>query len=677
MDSGTQRPGRARPAQRAEPRSVATVLRVAVVGAVALVALVAVGAVVALGATSDGIDEVTQSIEPTLDANAALLQTMTDAESGERGFIATGDERFLEAYDDALADLPDLDQALRAAAVDDAELDQLLDAQEDARNVWIEEFAEEVIATARDDRVAASRRAATGEGRRRFIALRIANDAVEAHLVGERTAALDRIDRTERRVRMATLGTIGMGVVAAFALAAFGHRQVVEPLDELNRALERIRDGDHEIVVARRGPRELRALADAVDEVARAAGTAAVEAGHREAHHRRTNRLSGAVRATLDTDEICRIAAREVCELLDAAAVDVVLDAVTPARRVRWPDPLTEEHGWAAGLEPALVRDLEEAGVVHEVGDTDAPAWAASAVLLGDRRVGAIVVADASARAWDSYDLQLLQVAGREVGAAIEHARLLEEEREVVADLHALDAARSEFVSSVSHELRTPLASIIGYTEMLLDGDAGEVAPPQRSMLDAVERNARRLLSLVEDLLIVARIEAGRFELEVGPVDVVRVIEAAVDSVDATSRRRALALTMENAPDLPTITGDARHLERVVLNLLSNAIKFTPDDGSVRVTARPDGDGVAIEVADTGLGIPEAEQATIFERFARSSISRRRAVQGTGLGLAIVRTIVEAHDGTVEVRSTEGEGTTFTVRLPRHPAPTAHRQEDS
>ena len=247
---------------------------------------------------------------------------------------------------------------------------------------------------------------------------------------------------------------------------------------------------------------------------------------------------------------------------------------------------------------------------------------------------------------------------------AVERAteNALERERHVVASLRELDAAKSEFVSTVSHELRTPLSSISGFTEMLLD-DLTDDEQHRRSMLEAVERNAQRLLALVDDLLTVSQIEAGRFDFERVPVDIVSVVGDAVEAVNPLTRDKNLRLTID--VDGPAVTlGDSRHLERVVLNLLSNAIKATPTGGLIAVSVGVRHGFAVVTVADTGIGIPSDELRDLFTRFRRTSNSQRQAIQGTGLGLTIVRSIVDAHGGSIDVASTEGLGTTFTVRLP-------------
>jgi signal transduction histidine kinase len=226
-----------------------------------------------------------------------------------------------------------------------------------------------------------------------------------------------------------------------------------------------------------------------------------------------------------------------------------------------------------------------------------------------------------------------------------------------------LDSAKTNFMSTVSHELRTPLTSIAGYVELLLDAEAGELGPSQQRMLEAVARNTRRLRELVEDMLILSKIESGAFRTAKVPVDVAALVRNALAAIAPAAAKASVGLHIEVHGPLP-LTVDPEQIDRLLMNLLANAVKFTPPDGTVTVTARREDDVVLIVVADTGMGIPQAEQQALFVRFFRASNAIHRAIPGAGLGLAIVRTIVDNHGARVEVESTEKAGTTVTVRLP-------------
>lgn len=235
---------------------------------------------------------------------------------------------------------------------------------------------------------------------------------------------------------------------------------------------------------------------------------------------------------------------------------------------------------------------------------------------------------------------------------------------EAVDRLREVDAVKDAFVSSVSHELRTPITSILGYLEMLEDGSYGDLSALQRDAVRRVSGNSDRLLGLIDDLLTLSRVQDSGLGPSERAFDLRAVVEAGYAVVSPVVKSRRLELGLELPEEPVPFLGDRDLLERVVVNLVGNAVKFTPDGGSVRVGLVRLGDFAQLSVADTGIGIPEAEQPKLFTRFFRSELAQKNAIQGSGLGLSITRGIVEKHGGSVAVTSVEGEGTTFRVRLP-------------
>jgi signal transduction histidine kinase len=223
------------------------------------------------------------------------------------------------------------------------------------------------------------------------------------------------------------------------------------------------------------------------------------------------------------------------------------------------------------------------------------------------------------------------------------------------------DRLKDEFVALISHDLRTPLTSIIGYLELTLDDD--NLTEEQRGFLSIADRNADRLLRLVNDLLFVARLEAGELDLHPTELDLAAVVRQSVQEAEPRATAGGIELTCD-AGAVSAVQADKGRMFQLVDNLISNAIKFTPAGGDVRVSVTPVNGVVRLEVADTGVGIEYQEQQRLFERFFRTSTASEHQIPGTGLGLYITRAIVEAHGGSIAVRSDPGEGTSFSVDLP-------------
>jgi signal transduction histidine kinase len=254
--------------------------------------------------------------------------------------------------------------------------------------------------------------------------------------------------------------------------------------------------------------------------------------------------------------------------------------------------------------------------------------------------------------------LQALRVTEQAARAEAETAqRLLTEQNE---RLREADRLKDEFVALISHDLRTPLTSITGYVELALEEDLPDDA---RGFLHVVARNSERLLRLVNDLLFVARLQAGDMMLEQEELDLAEIVRDGVKAIEPRATAKEITLTSSVAA-VPPVRADRGRFLQVLDNLVSNAVKFTPDGGEVHVSLDERDGTVRLEVSDSGMGISAADQRRLFERFFRADNAVAQQVPGTGLGLYICRAIAEAHDGTISVRSELGSGSTFRLELP-------------
>lgn len=268
----------------------------------------------------------------------------------------------------------------------------------------------------------------------------------------------------------------------------------------------------------------------------------------------------------------------------------------------------------------------------------------------------------------DRGDLTGYVSTSEDITERIEAERRLMEalatERQAVERLREVDQVKDAFVSSVSHELRTPITSILGYTEMLEDGAYGSLAAEQLDAISRLGANSTRLLSLIDDLLTLSRVQEGGLRFADRLVDLRKIVAAGTTVVAPTLERRRLELTVDLPEEPVPFLGDRDMLERVFINLVGNAVKFTPEGGRVDVRLTSDWSGIVATVSDTGIGIPREEQERLFSRFFRSSLAQQQAIPGSGLGLSIAHAIVEHHGGSMAVESAPGEGTTFSVQLP-------------
>jgi two-component system phosphate regulon sensor histidine kinase PhoR len=232
-----------------------------------------------------------------------------------------------------------------------------------------------------------------------------------------------------------------------------------------------------------------------------------------------------------------------------------------------------------------------------------------------------------------------------------------------ITELKRLEEIRKDFVANVSHELRTPISSIKGYAETLLDGKVDN-ENTVKEFLSIIYQDSNRLANLIDDLLDLSKIESGKMKLEFEPLEILPIINRCVNVLGKSAKDKSLSVKLDIPANLLKVLGDHKRLSQVFLNLLDNAIKYTPEGGSITVSAASKENIVQVDISDTGIGIAEKDLPRIFERFYRVDKARSRELGGTGLGLSIVKHIIQAHNGQVWVQSTLGQGSTFSFTIP-------------
>jgi PAS domain S-box-containing protein len=366
-------------------------------------------------------------------------------------------------------------------------------------------------------------------------------------------------------------------------------------------------------------------------------------------------------------------------ELVAVAHVDPDRAALLREQSRRWPPAPDRPDGLYAALQtrrPLRLAAVDPAAHAHDpehraaLAALGATGWMIAPMIAHDRLLGGIAVGLADpTRRHDDADEHLLAEVARRAAVALDNARLYEVAQRERTRAEEANRAKDLFLSTLSHELRTPLTSILGWTRMLRTQHLSD--DKREKGLETIDRNARAQVAIIEDILDLSRIVTGKLRLELRPIELSPVVEAALDTVRPSADARGVRVRADLDPDVGAVLGDPDRLQQIVWNILTNAVKFTPRGGQVALELRRDGGEAELRVVDTGQGIPAEFLPHVFDRFRQADASTTRTHGGLGLGLAIVKHLVELHGGRVAADSPgEGRGATFTVRLPSasHPA---------
>jgi signal transduction histidine kinase len=374
--------------------------------------------------------------------------------------------------------------------------------------------------------------------------------------------------------------------------------------------------------------------------------------------------LSEGLRLALQADEATVLLLEEdTSELLVRASVGLERE-VSESIRIRLGEGFAGKVALARGA--VVVPDISTIEMRSPFLAESLTSLIGAPLRASGRLIGVIHAGTAEARDFTEEDVILVQLIADRVAHAIERVRLLDAERSARAEAESANRAKMEFLAMMSHELRTPLNAIAGYAELLAIGLRGPLTEAQLADVQAISRNERHLLSLIEEVLTFAKLDAGRIRLEPEDVRVAAALASMSDLIAPQMEQKQLRYTLEPCDANLAVYADVEKLQQIVLNLLSNAVKFTAPGGQITISSGMHVTGsVEIHVRDTGIGIPRDKLESIFEPFVQLDGGLTRKTQGTGLGLAISRDLARAMHGDLIVRSEAGQGAEFVLTLPR------------
>jgi len=497
-----------------------------------------------------------------------------------------------------------------------------------------------------------------------------------------------------------TVALVLFGVLLSVLVSLVLARRLVRPIRALTEGAGRIGAGDlgHRLEV--KTGDEIEALAEQFNQM-----TSQLRESYANLEQKveaRTSELSEALEQQTATSEILRVisgspndlapvfdaileSGMRLCDahlgilfLYDGEAYQLVAQrGATHAfaevmQKPRRPGPHTGLGRILVEKGPVQIDDLKEDIAYHErdplrvqtVELGGMRTWLGVPMLKEGAVVGAFVIYRREVRRFSERQADLLMTFANQAVIAIENVRLFTEIQDKTQQLEIANRHKSEFLANMSHELRTPLNAVIGFSEVLLERMFGEINPKQEEYLNDILSSGKHLLSLINDILDLSKIEAGRMELEAQPFDLPSALDNALTLIRERAARHSIGLEVHVDSRIGEVVADERKVKQVLLNLLSNAVKFTPEGGKITMSAALNGDAVAVSVADTGIGIAAEDQEAVFEEFRQVGDDYARKREGTGLGLALARRLVELHGGTLSLASELGKGSTFTFTIP-------------
>ncbi len=641
-----------------------------------------------------------------------------DLETGMRGYLLTANTQFLEPFNRGQATINQDINVERALLTTDGQNPEAARAQGEMLNtiqaqinLWLTGVADPEIANIRGNSNTAVNLPLQMRGKSIIDGIRTTIDTYRADETTILDARTHAANQTLAILKWVTAAGLLGAVAASFLTSLWLAGAVTGPTVRLERGAQRLANGALDERVAETGARELKLLACSFNDMAeKLAASQADLAGQNAILSEQTRTLARSSdiehtfsdvlrsftasydRNTILTDLLALLAERHGFLVGAIYHYDEWDGAFIVAATHGTARDLQARLGLHEGVVGQAVLDrrivvLDDSGhsalsTQHSVLSINtgldlmpARATVIVPVYYQDRIMGVMTLAHVAAP--DETTLTFLTQLGQQLGIALQNldqytnlqtlsGQLQSRQAEIETknqDLERADQMKSEFLANMSHELRTPLNAIIGFSELLQEQFYGPLNTEQDDYLTNIRTAGEHLLGLINDILDLSKIEAGRMELDLEELDLPHVLASSITIVKEKAHNNSVQLSVD-AGDTGVITADARKLKQIIFNLLSNAVKFTPSGGAVNLTAHTDGAMVEIAVTDTGTGIGLEDQQKLFHEFTQVDGSLSRRHEGTGLGLALTKRLVELHGGTIGVHSALGAGSTFTVRMP-------------
>jgi len=648
-----------------------------------------------------------------------------DLETGMRGYLLTANTPFLDPFNRARSSISqdvNTERALLATDGQNAEAaraqGEMLNTIQAQVNLWLTSVADPEIANIRGNSNTAVNLPLQMRGKNIIDGIRTTIDTYRADETTILDARTNAANRTLAILKWVTAAGLLGAVAASFLSSLWLAGAITKPTVRLARGAERLANGALDERVAETGARELKLLARSFNDMAEKLAVSQADlAGQNAILSEQTRTLA----RSSDIEHTFSDVLRSFTASYDRDTILKDLLALLAQRHGFLVGAIYQYDEWGGEFAVAAVhgtaRNLQARLGLHEgvvgqavldrrivvlddsaqsaVGSQHSVLSPQSSVLdvntgldfvparatvivpvyYQDRIMGVMALAHTAAP--DETTLNFLTQLGQQLGIALQNldqytnlqtlsSQLQSRQAEIEMknqDLERADQMKSEFLANMSHELRTPLNAIIGFSELLQEQFYGPLNTEQDEYLTNIRTAGEHLLGLINDILDLSKIEAGRMELDLEEVDLPQVLASSITIVKEKAHNNGVQLSVD-AGDTGAITADARKLKQIIFNLLSNAVKFTPSGGAVNLTAHTDGAMVVIAVTDTGAGIGPEDQQKLFREFTQVDGSLSRRHEGTGLGLALTKRLVELHCGTISVHSALGAGSTFTVRLP-------------